>query len=171
MRTASLALLLALALPACGGPPADAPPPGATADTTVSRADAALSRANRLEDRLALPDSRTRTVTEPDGREQFLRLWVENSQPVLLLVTDEERVGRPGSRTLYYFEGGELFLVSSPDARYVFEGVRLVERLDARLNPIEDQSPAGLSLHGSELQARVQRYLAAFEDEQATSGR
>jgi hypothetical protein len=171
MRLAALALLLALALPACGGPPADAPPGGAMTDTTVSRADAALSRANRLEDRLALPDSRTRTVSEPDGRERFLRLWEENSQPVLLLVTDEERVGRPGSRTLYYFEGGELFLVSSPDARYVFERGQLVERLDARLDPIEDQSAATLSPHGSELQARVQRYLSAFEDGQATTGR
>jgi len=161
--TLPLALLVAAALPACGGPPADAPPPGATADTTVSRADAAVSRANRLEDRLALPDSRTATVTEPGGDVRLVRLWEEGGQPVLLIATDPERAGRPGSRVLYYFERGRLFYVAYSDARYVIENDEIAEWLDPRLNPVPGRTPGDRQTRSAEIRQTVARYLAAFE--------
>lgn len=167
MRTPLLLAAALLALAACGGSPDDHRPAAeggaAAADTTVRPHEAALSRAQRLDESLAFGAGRSGTATDGDGRERDLRLWDADGVPQKLTATepDAPRGRMPGTST-YYFEQGELFLAHTPEGRFAFDGPRITAVLDERLRPV-DAPEADRAQHEQAIRADVERYLAAFD--------
>lgn len=168
MRSLLLAAPLLFAFAACGGPPAETTVgEGETpqAEATVTPVDTAVSLANRLGDRLALPDSETRQVPseQPGADPMLLRLWREGGQPVLLIASEPAGAGRMTAEHRYYFQNGDLFYVREPDVRFVIEDGEIEAWLDDRLRPMEDVPHAERTARAAEVRQRVARYLAAFE--------
>jgi hypothetical protein len=168
MRLAFLpALALALTLGACGGPPAEpasGEPVTAEQDPSITQAEEALSRANRLEDRLSFPESRTHTLPPEAGQRQgdLLRLWAEGGRPVMLHVEDGDLAGRMRGQSMYYFENGELFFVRRPTERIVLDGGRIIAWLDERLEPTPDTSAQARHAREAQIQANLERFLTPF---------
>jgi hypothetical protein len=161
----TLLLCALLALAACGGSPDDHRPAedggAAAADTTVRPHEAALSRAQRLDESLAFGAGRSATALDDDGRERDLRLWDTDGVPQKLTATEPGPGGRMTGTSTYYFEQGELFLAHTPEGRFVFDGRRVATVLDERLRPV-DAANADRTRHEQTIRADVERYLAAF---------
>lgn len=164
MRALIITLLI-VALSACGGAPEE--DAGETAGPTahsevVTPEEEALSLAQRLDDRLPFGAAESRTVAVPEADDRTLRLWRENGQPMKLLASEPEDAGVMATYSAFYFDRGELFLVSDPYAHYVFEDGRLTTWLDDLLNPV-DVTEADRATREARILERVERYLAEFE--------
>lgn len=163
MRLLLLSVAL-LGLSACGGSPAEAPtqdPP--PADTTITQADNALSRVQRLDEQLAYGASRVQHLTaDSDQEPRVLRLWEEEGQPVKLMVTEPDDADPRREVSEYYFEDGQLFFARHPRDRYVFERGQMVSWLDDRLEPVEATEQDREAREAS-VQEEANRYLAAFD--------
>lgn len=162
-RTALAALVLLVA--ACADPATDTPsrPASTTTDTTISPAEAALSRAQRLDERLPYASARVRTLPAEGAREErVLRLWRDGNRPVKITATEPDDAGRMTGLSAYYFdEHGELFFVRHPHARYTFRNGRLDAWLDERLQPV-DVPEADRAAREASIRGEARRYLAAF---------
>lgn len=112
------------------------------------RVAAARQEARAIDARLDRFDMREVVV----GSER-LQVWLQDDQPVKLVVSDTSGRGRGAS---YYFRDGQLFWVRSPSSGWLFESGALVLRTDARLAPVANAGGGGNVL------ADAQSRLATF---------